>query len=120
MSLAVPDQSLSPKRFSVYKREQAAISRRKLYPVTAFYSGYSVVMLAVGLRTAHPREALAFYAAGIPIWTFVEYFSHRFILHGSYKPSKKWYKFYLKPLNKYIDPLHWEHHAQPYDGLHIN
>ncbi len=34
-------QSMIP--VSAYKREQAGISRRKLYPVTAFYTAFAVI-----------------------------------------------------------------------------
>ena len=105
---------------SAYKRQQAAISRRRLYPVTAFYTLYSVILLVLASRTAHPRLAMAFYLAGIPVWTLVEYFTHRYILHGRFKVSKHRWKIYKRWANKYLDPLHWEHHARPFDGLHIN
>ncbi len=106
---------------SVYKREQAAISRRRLYPVTVFYTCFSAIMLAFALRTAHPWMALAFFVAGVPMWSLVEYLFHRYILHGRFKQSKKFYKkFYMGLMNKYLDPLHWEHHERPSDGMHIN
>jgi sterol desaturase/sphingolipid hydroxylase (fatty acid hydroxylase superfamily) len=107
--------------FAAYKRQQAALSRGRLYPVTAFYTGYSVLMFFLAARTAHPFLAVAFYLAGVPVWTLVEYFSHRYVLHGRFKKSQKWYKKWYKDLaNKYLDPLHWEHHERPFDGLHIN
>src|SRR5439155_11847062 len=34
---------LTAKDFRVYKREQAGIARRMLYPVTAFYTCFSVI-----------------------------------------------------------------------------
>src|SRR5207245_8005027 len=45
---------LSPKPFRRYKREQARISRHILYPVTAFYTLYSIIMMFVAFRTKHP------------------------------------------------------------------
>jgi len=113
-------ERLKTNSFAVYKREQARISRHRLYPFTAFYTCYSVVMLSVAWRTAHPFIAIAFYVVGIPVWTFVEYFSHRFVLHGRFKVSKHRWKIYKKWANKYLDPTHWEHHERPYDGLHIS
>lgn len=107
--------------FRFYKRQQAEISRRRLFPMTAFYTFYSVIMFALASRSAHPLRAVCFYLAGIPVWTLVEYFSHRYILHGRFQKSKHWYKNWYKSLaNKYLDPLHWEHHARPTDGLHIS
>ncbi len=107
--------------FAIYKREQAAISRGRLYPVTAFYTTYSAILLILASRTAHPYMAVAFFLAGLPVWTLVEYLSHRYILHGRFKQSKRPFKkFYMKLANKYLDPLHWEHHERPFDGMHIN
>lgn len=106
---------------SSYKREQAAISRRRLYLVTAFYTAYSVILLAVAARwSAHPRLAVLFYLAGIPVWSLVEYLTHRYILHGRFKESKHRWKIHKKFAHKVLDPLHWEHHERPFDGLHIN
>src|SRR5689334_18648153 len=80
---------------SAYKREQAAVSRGRLYPVTAFYTGYSVLLLAVlAPRTAHPLAAVAFYLAGLLFWTFIEYLSHRYILHGRFKKSRHRWKLH--------------------------
>src|SRR5205823_8203303 len=107
--------------FAVYKQQQAQISRRRLWPVTAFYTSFTVLVFILAARSAHPYRAIAFYLAGIPVWTVVEYFSHRYILHGRFKQSKKWYKkFYTGLAHKYLDPTHWEHHERPYDALHIS
>jgi dihydroceramide fatty acyl 2-hydroxylase len=65
--------------------------------------------------------AVIFFLAGIPVWTLVEYLFHRYVLHGRFKQSKKFYKkFYTGLAHKYLDPLHWEHHERPFDGMHIN
>jgi len=107
--------------FRAYKREQAAISRRRLYPVTIFYTAYSIILLVFAFRSAHPVWAAGFYLLGIPVWTLVEYLTHRFVLHGRFKKSQVWYKKWYKDFaNKRLDPLHWEHHERPYDGMHIN
>jgi cyclopropane-fatty-acyl-phospholipid synthase len=107
--------------YASYKRQQAGISCRRLYPVVAFYTAYSVILLVLSWRTAHPYRAVAFFLAGFPVWTLVEYLSHRFILHGRFKKSQKWYKnWYKSPANKYLDPLHWGHHERPTDGTHIS
>lgn len=104
-----------------YKRQQAAISRRRLYPVSVFYAAYSIILLVLAFRTAHPVWAVAFYVAGIPVWTLVEYLTHRYILHGRFQTSQVWYKKWYKDFaHKRLDPLHWEHHERPTDGLHIN
>ena len=106
---------------SAYKREQARISRSKLYPVTAFYTACTAILLVLGLRTRHPYEALAFFLAGIPTWTFVEYTSHRWVFHRHWKMSKRKYKKYFTYLShRYLDPTHFGHHERPFDGEHIN
>jgi sterol desaturase/sphingolipid hydroxylase (fatty acid hydroxylase superfamily) len=112
----------SPKSggFAGYKREQARISRAKLYPFTVFYTVFSAVMLVVAFRSPHTLVALAFYAFGIPLWTFVEYLSHRYILHGRFKKSSHRWKLHKHFAHKVLDPLHWEHHERPFDGLHIS
>lgn len=103
--------------FGVYKRRQVAISRGRLYPVTLFYSTYAIIVLIMALRSGHPWTAVAFFAAGIPIWTLVEYLFHRYILHGRFAPGRGIIRRFL---HERLDPLHWEHHKRPFDGRHIN
>lgn len=106
---------------SRYKREQAAISRRTLYPVTLFYTTIATVLLVIGLRSTHPLRSIAFYLLGIPVWTMVEYSSHRWVFHRHWKMSKRKYKKYFTYLsNKYLDPTHFGHHEKPFDGMMIN
>jgi len=106
---------------SRYKREQAAISRGTLYPVTLFYTTSATILLVLGLRSTHPLRALTFYALGLPVWTMVEYFSHRFVFHRHWKKSERKYKKYFTYLsNKYLDPTHFGHHEKPFDGMMIN
>ena len=103
--------------FGDYKRQQARISRHRLYPMTVFYTLYALGVLFFALRSSHPAVAVFFYAAGIPIWTLVEYLFHRYVLHGRFAPGKG---IVRKFLHERLDPLHWEHHARPFDGHHIN
>ena len=103
--------------FSVYKAEQARISRRRLYPVTAFYSLYGTAVFVIAIRSAHPWVAVGCYAAGIPVWTLVEYLFHRYVLHGRFPARRGKIGRYL---HDRLDPLHWEHHERPFDGLHIS
>jgi len=93
-----------------HKRQQAPISRRRLYPLTIFYTAYAAVVLILTLRTAHPWVAVIFFLAGIPMWTLVEYVFHRFVLHG----------FIRRFAHQRLDPLRWEHHERPLDGMHIS
>jgi len=103
--------------FGVYKREQAKISRPRLYPITVFYTLYALIVLFFALRSSHPLIAVLFYAAGVPVWTFVEYLFYRFVPHGRFAPGKG---IIRKFPHERLDPLHWEHHARPFDGHHIN
>ena len=103
--------------FGVYKQQQARISRHRLYPMTIFYTIYALVILFFALRSPHPVIAAIFYAVGLPVWSLVEYLFHRFVLHGRFAPGKG---IIRKFLHERLDPLHWEHHARPFDGHHIN
>src|SRR6266446_10079346 len=66
--------------FAAYKREQSRIARRRLYPLTVFYTTYALIITLLGLRSAHPWIGMAFNLAGIPVWSLVEYLFHRFVL----------------------------------------
>ncbi len=103
--------------FAAYKREQSRIARRRLYPLTAFYTTYSLIVALLGLRTAHPWIGMAFYLAGIPVWSLVEYLFHRYVLHGRFPTGKGLIRRFL---HERLDPLHWEHHERPFDGWHIS
>ena len=103
--------------FNEYKREQAKISRRRLYPMTAFYSVYSAIVLILGARSAHPWIALGFYFLGVPTWTLGEYLFHRYVLHGRFPLGKGIVRRFL---HERLDPLHWDHHRDPLDGWHIS
>jgi 4-hydroxysphinganine ceramide fatty acyl 2-hydroxylase len=121
VGIAAPEKISSAARLDLpweeFKRRQARISRHRLYPMTAFYTIYCTSVLVLALRTAHPGVALAFYLAGIPLWTFIEYLFHRFVLHGRFADGEG---FIRKFAHRRLDPLHWEHHKRPWDGAHIN
>jgi len=103
--------------FHDYKRSQAAIARRRLYPLTIFYTAYAIAVLIVAFRTTHPWTAVAFFSVGYLTWTFVEYIFHRFVLHGRFPVGEGLIRRFL---HERLDPLHWEHHERPFDGLHIS
>lgn len=98
-------------------RVQARIARRRLYPVSAVYSVYSLAILAIALRSGHPLTALACFLVGCAAWTLVEYLVHRHILHGRFPDGPGLVRHFL---HKSFDHLHWEHHARPWDGKHVN
>src|SRR5258708_35635292 len=103
--------------FAAYKRQQAALARRRLYPLSAFYTLYAILVLAIAFSTKHPRIAVALFSAGCATWTLVEYLFHRYGLHGRFAPGKG---LIQKFLHERLDPLHWDHHARPFDGSHIS
>ncbi len=97
---------------------EARKSRRRLYPVTALYSCWAAAVVAAALAGTHrPWTALAWYAAGLAAWTYVEYLAHRHVLHGSFPAGGGAIR---RALHATFDHLHWEHHARPWDGDHIN
>jgi len=126
--------------FEIYKRQQAAISRKSLYRLSAFYYGYATIILILAFQSSHAGIACGFLVASVAFWTFVEYLAHRFILHGRFPDgdeivliaAERRYSFALNGRFPYaerivqhyfhlrLDPLHWEHHRNPYDGHHIN
>jgi sterol desaturase/sphingolipid hydroxylase (fatty acid hydroxylase superfamily) len=103
--------------FKIYKRQQAALARSLLLPVTFFYTANSIIMFIVSSRSAHPYVALGVYLFGAPLWSMFEYLSHRYVLHGRFKPGKSLHR---RLMVKYLNPLHWEHHERPFDGEHIS
>ena len=71
------------------------------YRADFYLYGAAVVLLASYLVVAQARqqmlESLFWVAAGLAGWTMVEYFLHRFVLHGL-QPFRRW---------------HEEHHQRP-------
>lgn len=103
--------------FEAYKREQSRIARKRLYPLTIFYTAYSLLVVLLCLRSRHPLVGVLFYVAGFPVWSLVEYLFHRYVLHGRFPPGKGLIRRFL---HERLDPLHWEHHERPFDGWHIS
>lgn len=96
---------------------EAARSRRRMLPVTALYSGYLVVELARAWHATGPARALVFAAVGLALWSVMEYFVHRWVLHVAFPRGKSWPR---RVLHRLFDASHADHHAQPWDGYHIN
>lgn len=103
--------------FEDFKREQSRIARRRLYPLTVFYTTYSLFVILLTNRSSHPWIGAAFYIAGIAVWSLVEYLFHRYVLHGRFPPGEGLIRRFL---HERLDPLHWEHHERPFDGWHIS
>jgi hypothetical protein len=101
----------------IRRRQQAAIARRRLYPVSVLYTVYALAVLAAALRLGRPATALAWFASGAFAWTLMEYLVHRHVLHGRFPDGPGLLQHFL---HKSFDHLHWEHHARPWDGRHVN
>jgi hypothetical protein len=99
-------------------RAEASKARRRLLPVTAFYSSASLVMLALVMRSGRSLSvAAAFLVAGVATWTLLEYAVHRYVLHGPFPDGPG---VVQHTLHRRFDHLHVEHHQRPWDGNHIN
>ena len=86
--ISLPLQRTAEVPFQTYKRSKAALARRRLYPLTIFYTLYAILVLALAFSTMHPWTTVAFFSAGCVTWTFVEYLFHRYVLHGRFPPGK--------------------------------
>lgn len=101
----------------IRKAVEARKARHRLYPVTVVYTAVSLALLVLALASGHWGRGLVFYALGFAVWTWIEYEVHRHILHGRFPDGPgPWRRF----LHKNFDHLHWEHHARPWDGNHVN
>lgn len=95
---------------------EARRGRRRLYPMTAFYSAVCLGALAWSLPQAPARAAVGA-ALGVLFWTYLEYLAHRYVLHGIFPDGEGAWKHFL---HRRFDNLHWYHHLRPWDGTHIN
>lgn len=95
---------------------EARRARHRLYPVSVLYSLFAIAVLSLAVRT-RPRLALVSFCLGVAIWTALEYWVHRFILHGRFPDGPGVSQHFL---HRYFDHLHLEHHKRPWDGNHIN
>jgi dihydroceramide fatty acyl 2-hydroxylase len=97
---------------------EARKARHRLYPVSALYSGASLVVVSLVLRSGRSLGvAAAFVASGVVAWTLLEYLVHRYVLHGPFPDGPGLLQHLL---HKRFDHLHLEHHQRPWDGEHIN
>jgi 4-hydroxysphinganine ceramide fatty acyl 2-hydroxylase len=100
----------------IQREVEARKARRRLYPVSLFYSAFAGLVMVFALR-AQPALATGSFALGVLAWTAVEYAVHRYVLHGRFPDGPGPLEHFL---HKYFDHLHWEHHKRPWDGNHIN
>jgi cyclopropane-fatty-acyl-phospholipid synthase len=85
--------------------------------VTAVYTLSSLAMLGFCLASEHWTRGLLSYGLGYVVWTWVEYEVHRYVLHGRFPDGPGVVQHFL---HRNFDHLHWEHHARPWDGNHVN
>jgi sterol desaturase/sphingolipid hydroxylase (fatty acid hydroxylase superfamily) len=91
---------------------------RRLAPLVAFYSSFTLLVLGLAMAySATPWWSLAFFLLGVALWTPLEYFVHRRVLHGPFPEGKGFFKHLL---HKQFDHLHWEHHLKPWSGKTIS
>ena len=96
---------------------EARKARYRLYPVSLLYSSYALVVLLLSLRLKTRFVSLAFFVAGVATWTALEYWVHRYVLHGRFPDGSGVFRHLL---HRYFDHLHMEHHKRPWDGNHIS
>lgn len=112
--LGIPDPAFTA---GVDLATEARKGRRRLYPVSVVYSVYALAVLVAGLLTPRPWLAVACFLGGVAFWTYVEYFAHRYVLHGIFPDDAGLWRHLL---HKRFDDLHWRHHLNPWNGLNIN
>lgn len=91
-------------------------ARRRLYPVTIIYSIQLLVVLGLAIRSHHALTAFGLVFVGVVVWIPIEYWAHRYILHGVF-PKRGLFGTFLHHL---FDASHSDHHARPWDGNYIN
>ena len=101
----------------IRRAAEARKARHRLYPVTLVYTLASATMLAFCGLSEHWLRGLVLYALGFAVWTWIEYEVHRHVLHGRFQDGPGIWQHFL---HKNFDHLHWEHHARPWDGNHVN
>jgi hypothetical protein len=95
---------------------EARTARTRFYPVTILYTTYAVGILSVAFYY-HPLTALAYLVLGVGCWTAMEYFVHRYVLHGRFPDGPEFWKHRV---HTFFDTMHGDHHQRPWDGMYIN
>lgn len=91
---------------------------RRLAPLVAFYSSFTLLVLGMAMTySTHRGRSVAFFGLGLALWTPLEYFVHRRILHGPFPDGQGFWKHLL---HKQFDHLHSEHHLKPWSGKTIS
>jgi cyclopropane-fatty-acyl-phospholipid synthase len=94
---------------------EARKSRERLVPTTVAYVAGGIVLIAPTLNRHTPLWAAVL--AGLLAFTGVEYFVHRFLLHGRFPDGPGALRRFL---HSRLDHLHYVHHSRPWDGAHMH
>jgi cyclopropane-fatty-acyl-phospholipid synthase len=73
--------------------------------------------MTLAYRSSNLQRGLRFAALGVASWTLAEYLVHRYVLHGVFPRGPG---FLRSSLHHLFDASHADHHARPWDGMHIN
>lgn len=109
--------ALEPRREGVRRDIEARKARHRLYPVTLLYTAVALTLLLLALRKETRLISLGFFTLGAGLWTALEYWAHRYILHGRFPDGPGAFRHLC---HKFFDHLHLEHHKRPWDGNHVN
>jgi sterol desaturase/sphingolipid hydroxylase (fatty acid hydroxylase superfamily) len=91
---------------------------RRLVPLVSFYCSFTFFVLGLAMAySPSPGRSLLFFVLGVALWTPLEYFVHRRVLHGPFPEGTGFWKHLL---HKQFDHLHWEHHLKPWSGKTIS
>jgi len=96
---------------------EARRSRGRLYPVTVVYSACFAALVWSAVRAGAALNLLVFSTVAVALWTFIEYTSHRYLMH---RPFPRGSTLGSRVLHYLFDALHADHHARPWDGYFIN
>jgi len=96
--------------------DEARKARSRFYPATIVLTTYSMTIFAIAF-SHRPGTAAVFLALGIALWTGLEYWVHRFVLHGPFPDGDTFVKHRM---HKFFDTMHGDHHQRPWDGMYIN
>lgn len=92
-------------------------ARLYLLPPTVVYTSYAMTLLVLGVRSSHRTSAVLWFIAGLALWTPLEYAAHRYVLHGTFPPSRNPLK---QLLHRMFDETHIEHHRKPWAARHLS
>jgi len=103
--------------FESLRRSQATLTRRRLYPLTIFYTLYGIVVLHIAFSTTHPWIAVTFFFVGCVVWILTEYLFRRFVQNGRFPADEG---IIRRSLQERMNPLHWEHQLRAFDPNQIS